>query len=168
MTPLESNSLQSYTQEDVQQILQLAIARQAGEHNQEFSYDQILEIASELQISPDTLAQAQKDWIAKKSEVQQRQEFDLYRQGKFKKRLGNYAIVNVFLLAMDLIGGGGLSWSLYILLTSGLVTILDIWNTWQTKGEDYEAAFQRWYRKHQIKRSINTAVSKWFKLLTGN
>jgi hypothetical protein len=41
---------------------------------------------------------------------------------------------------MDLISGG-ISWSLYILLACGLAISLDIWNTFQTKGEDYEIAF---------------------------
>ena len=165
MTTFHPNSLRSYSQDDVQQILQLAIARQVDDNDQEFSYQQILEIATELQISPDILQQAERDWLGKQNEVEQRQAFNLYRQSKFKKRLGNYAIINVFFLAMDLISGG-LSWSLYILLACGLAIALDIWNTFQTKGEDYEIAFQRWNRNHQIKQTINTVLNKWFKVFS--
>ena len=165
MTAFNSNSLRSYSQEDVQQILQLAIARQVDDNNQEFSYQQILEIATELQISPDILQQAERDWLGKQNEVEQRQAFNLYRQSKFKKRLGNYAIINIFFLAMDSISGG-LSWSLYILVASALAISLDIWNTFQTKGEDYEIAFQRWNRNHQIKQTINTVLNKWFKVFS--
>ncbi|MTJ09095.1 MULTISPECIES: 2TM domain-containing protein [unclassified Anabaena] len=165
MTTFNSNSLRSYSQEDVQQILHLAIARQVDDNDQEFSYQQILEIATELQISPATLQQAERDWLVKQSEVEQRKAFNLYRQSKFKKRLGNYAIINIFFLAMDSISGG-LSWSLYILLACGLAICLDIWNTFQTKGEDYEIAFQNWNRKHQIKKTINTVLNKWFKVFS--
>ncbi|MCX5983685.1 MAG: 2TM domain-containing protein [Nostocales cyanobacterium LacPavin_0920_SED1_MAG_38_18] len=165
MTTFHPNSLRSYSQEDVQQILQLAIARQVDDNDQEFSYQQILEIATELQISPDILQQAERDWLGKQNEVEQRQAFNLYRQSKFKKRLGNYAIINIFFLAMDSISGG-LSWSLYILLACGLAIALDIWNTFQTKGEDYEIAFQRWNRNHQIKQTINTVLNKWFKVFS--
>ena len=165
MTTFHPNSLRSYSQEDVQQILQLAIARQVDDNDQEFSYQQILEIATELQISPDILQQAERDWLGKQNEVEQRQAFNLYRQSKFKKRLGNYAIINVFFLAMNFISGG-LSWSLYILLGCGLAISLDIWNTFQTKGEDYEIAFQRWNRNHQIKQTINTVLNKWFKVFS--
>ena len=165
MTTFHPNSLRSYSQEDVQQILQLAIARQVDDNDQEFSYQQILEIATELQISPDILQQADRDWLGKQNEVEQRQAFNLYRQSKFKKRLGNYAIINVFFLAMNFISGG-LSWSLYILLGCGLAISLDIWNTFQTKGEDYEIAFQRWNRNHQIKQTINTVLNKWFKVFS--
>ncbi|WP_353931979.1 2TM domain-containing protein [Okeanomitos corallinicola TIOX110] len=159
----ESNNLRSYSQEEVQQILQLAIARQTVESDQEFSYQQIMEIASELQISPELVKQAESDWLTQQSEVQQRQAFDLYRRGKFKKRLGNYAIINSFLILADFVGGGTLSWSLYILIFCGLTIFLDIWNTFQSKGEDYENAFQKWNRKHQIKQTINTVLNKWFK-----
>ena len=93
------------------------------------------------------------------------QAFNLYRQSKFKKRLGNYAIINIFFLAMDAISGG-ISWSLYILLACGLAISLDIWNTFQTKGEDYEIAFQRWNRNHQIKQTINTVLNRWFKVFS--
>ncbi|MCW9679467.1 2TM domain-containing protein [Dolichospermum planctonicum UHCC 0167] len=165
MTEFNSHTLRSYTQEDVQQILQLAISRQVNDNNQEFSYQQILEIAKELQISPDNLQQAEGDWLVKQSEVEQRQAFNLYRRGKFKKRLGNYAIINIFFLAMDSLSGG-ISWSLYILVASALAISLDIWNTFQTKGEDYEIAFQRWNRNHQIKQTINTVLNKWFKVFS--
>jgi len=165
MTDFNSHTLRSYTQEDVQQILQLAISRQVNDNNQEFSYQQILEIAKELQISPDNLQQAERDWLVKQSEVEQRQAFNLYRRSKFKKRLGNYAIINIFFLAMDSLSGG-ISWSLYILVASALAISLDIWNTFQTKGEDYEIAFQRWNRNHQIKQTINTVLNKWFKVFS--
>jgi len=165
MTTFHPNSLRSYSQDDVQQILQLAIARQVDDNDQEFSYQQILEIATELQISPDILQQAERDWLGKQNEVEQRQAFNLYRQSKFKKRLGNYAIINIFFLGMDSISGG-LSWSLYILLACGLAIALDIWNTFQTKGEDYEIAFQRWNRNHQIKQTINTVLNRWFKVFS--
>ncbi|AFZ24667.1 hypothetical protein Cylst_2450 [Cylindrospermum stagnale PCC 7417] len=165
MTAFEPKSLRSYSQEDVQKILQFAIARQADDQNKEFSYEQILEIAAELEISPDSLNLAERDWLAQRSEGQQRQAFDVYRQGRFKKRLGNYAIVNGFFMVVDLIGGGGISWALYILLFCGFALGLDIWNTFQTKGEEYEMAFQKWNRKHQIKQTINTVINKWFKAL---
>ena len=165
MTTFHPNSLRSYSQEDVQQILQLAIARQVDDNDQEFSYQQIVEIATELQISPDILQQAERDWLGKQNEVEQRKAFNLYRQSKFKKRLGNYAIINIFFIGMDLISGG-ISWSLYILLACGLAISLDIWNTFQTKGEDYEIAFQRWNRNHQIKQTINTLLIRCFKVFS--
>lgn len=165
MTTFDSNGSRSYSQEDVQQILQLAIARQTDDNNQEFSYSQLLEIAAELQIPPESIKVAERDWILKQSDAERRKAFDLYRQGKFKKRLGNYGIINSFLLLMDLVAGGGLSWSLYILILCGLSVSLDIWNTFQIKGEEYEIAFQKWNRKHQIKQTVNSVVNKLLRFL---
>ncbi|BCL35229.1 2TM domain-containing protein [Nostoc sp. MS1] len=165
MTAFEPNSLRSYSQEDVQRILQLAIARQADDQDKEFSYEQLLEIATELEISPDNLQLAEIDWRSQHHELRQRQAFNTYRLTKFKKRAGNYAIVNAFLLLVDFIGGGTITWSLYLVLFCSLLLGLDVWNTFQTKGEDYEMAFQKWNRKHQIKQTINSFVNKWFKAL---
>ncbi len=163
MTDFEPKSLGSYSQEDVQKILQFAIARQADDQDKEFSYEQLLEIATELEISPESLSLAERDWRSQASEIQQRQAFDTYRLTRFKKRFGNYAIVNGCLMLVDLIGGGGLSWSLYILLFWGMTVGLDVWNTFQAKGEEYEVAFQKWHRKHQFKQTVNTVLNKWFK-----
>ncbi|WP_017655155.1 2TM domain-containing protein [Fortiea contorta] len=165
MTASEPQIVRSYSQEDIQQILQLAIARQADDPDKEFSYQELLEIAAELEISVETLRLAENDWLVQQSDVQQRRVFDTYRRGKFKKRAGNYAIINGFLILVDLMAGGGLAWSLYTLLFSGSAVGLDAWNTFQSKGEDYETAYQKWRRKHQIKKTINSVVSKWFKAL---
>ncbi|BAZ27579.1 hypothetical protein NIES4074_00060 [Cylindrospermum sp. NIES-4074] len=165
MTVFEPKVLRSYSQEDVQQILQLAIARQSDDQEKEFSFEQILEIAAELEISPEALNIAEQDWVDQKSDLQQRKAFDSYRSLKFNKRLGNYAIFNGFLVLLNLISTGGISWGLYILLVSGLFIGLDGWNTFQSKGEEYERAFQKWNRKHQMKKTFNTVVNKLFKSL---
>jgi 2TM domain len=161
------NSERSYSQEDIQQILHLAIARQADDQDKEFSYEQLVEIAGELDISLDSLKLAETDWLTQRGEIQQRQAFNIYRQGRFKKRFGNFAIINGFLLVLDFIGGGTVSWSLYILVIWGLTVVLDGWNTYQTKGDDYELAFQRWNRKHQIKQSFNSLMNKFLKFTSG-
>jgi 2TM domain len=165
MTAFEPNSIRSYSQEEVQQILQLAIASHAANQNREFSYNELLEIAAELEISPDSLKLAERDWQEQQSEVQRRQVFQLYRQNRFKKRLGNYVIVNVFFIFLDVLTGGTFSWWRFILPFSGLLVGLDIWNSFQIKGEEYEKAYQSWNRKHQIKQTINSVVNKCFKAL---
>lgn len=151
----------SYNQEDIQQILHLAIARQAYEG--EFSRDQLLEIAAELEISPENLQEAEQQWLAQQGEKQKRQAFNVYRWRKFKKHAGNYAIVNSFLILLNLVSSGGLSWSLYILLFWGLVLGLNAWNTFVSDGEEYERAFQKWYRRHQLQQSVNTFFNNLLK-----
>lgn len=157
----EPKITRSYHQEDIQQILQIAITRQV--HEGEFSREQLLEIAAELEISPECLQVAESEWLAQQGEVQKRQAFNIYRRGKLQKRLGNYAIVNSFLLLLNLAIAGELTWSLYVLLLWGLGLGLNTWNTYQHRGEDYERAFQKWHRQQRLKQSMNTLVDKWFK-----
>jgi hypothetical protein len=151
----------SYNQEDIQQILHLAIACQAYEG--EFSYEQLVEIAAELEISPENLHVAEQQWLERQGERQKRQAFDVYRWGRFKKHAGNYAIANSFLVLLNLLNSHELSWSLYILLFWGLGLGLNAWNTIQSDGEEYERAFQRWYLRHQIKQSVNTFFNNLLK-----
>lgn len=161
MTVSEAKITRSYHQEDIQQILQIAIARQAYEG--EFSREQLLEIAAELEISPECLQAAEREWLTQQVEIQKRQDFNTYRRGKLQKRVGNYVIVNSFLVLLNLVNAGELSWSLYILLFSGLGIGFNTWNTYQSQGEEYERAFQKWYRQHQLKQSFNTLLNKWLK-----
>ena len=165
MTTHDANIVRSYSQEDIQQILSIAIARQADDS--EFSYQQLLEIAEELEITPESLQQSEIDWRSQNTIVRQQQKFDLYRRHKLQKKFGNYAIANSFLVAIDLLNGGGLSLSLYILLIWGAKVGLDTWNTYYSNSEEYERAFQKWSQRNQLKQSVNTLVgnlNKWLKL----
>ena len=165
MTTSETKIVRSYSQEDIQQILSIAIARQADDS--EFSYQQLLEIAEELEITPESLQQSEIDWRSQNTIVRQQQKFDLYRRHKLQKKFGNYAIANSFLVAIDLLNGGGLSLSLYILLIWGAKVGLDTWNTYYSNSEEYERAFQKWSQRNQLKQSVNTLVgnlNKWLKL----
>ncbi len=168
MTNSENNKItRSYSQEDIQQILHLAIARQVDNDDKEFSYEQLLEIANELEIAPESLKLAETDWLSKQSETQQRLAFDEFRQKRFQKRLGNYTIFNGFLILVDFIGGLSISWSLYPLSFFVLMIGLEAWNTFNAKGEDYEIAFQKWNRRHMMKKSFNNLVNRFLKAAIG-
>lgn len=153
----------SYQQEDIQQILNLAIARQANDG--EFTRDQLVEIASELGISTATLQEAEQEWLVQQKEGLKRQEFNRYRRARLQKSVGKYMIVNSFFVGLNFLTAGEVSWSLYILLFWGLGLGLNTWNTFQLQGEEYEKAFRRWYRKHQIAESITSRINNWMKAM---
>ncbi len=169
MSVAEPRPTCSYRQEDIQQILQIAIerssrdasARQASEG--EFSRQQLLEIAVELDISAECLEAAERDWLAQQSQFQRRQAFDRYRHGKLKRLLSKYLIVNAFLVPLNFVSSGHLSWSLYILLGWGLGITLTAWNTYQVEEEEYEKALRQWHRKRQLRQSINRFWNRWLK-----
>ncbi len=165
MSVSETTITHSYRQEDIQQILNLAIAHEANDG--EFSRDQLVEIAAELGISPQRLQQAEQEWLLQQQEQQKRREFDIYRRRHLQKKVGKYVIVNTFLVALNLISAGQLSWSLYILLFWGLGLGLKTWNTYQLQGQEYEQAFHKWYRQQQISQftqSIFTRLNNWLNM----
>ncbi|MGC1393430.1 MAG: 2TM domain-containing protein [Coleofasciculaceae cyanobacterium] len=153
----------SYQQEDIQQILNIAIAHQANDG--EFTRDQLVEIATELGISTATLQEAEQQWLIKQKEGLKRQEFNLVRRKKLQKRAGKYVIINGFFMGINFLSAGEVSWSLYILLFWGLGLGLDAWNTYQLQGEEHEQAFRKWYRKHQIAESITSRINNWMKAM---
>ncbi len=161
MTVSDRKITQTYHQEDIQQILQIAIAHQA--YQGEFTRDQLLEIAAELEISPQSVQLAEQEWLALQTDIQKRMDFNKFRRRRLQKRLGRYGITNSFLVLLNIVSSGELSWSLYILLFWGLFLGLDVWNNFHSQGEEYEIAFQKWYRQRQIKQSLNTWLDKFLK-----
>ena len=148
----------TYSQEDIQQILHLAIANHHTE--EELSRQQLWEIAGELDISNATIQAAEKDWLEQKAIDRKRHAFDLHRRQQFKQKLTKYAIVNTFLVSFNFVVVGTLSWSLYILLFWGLAIALSGWRAYLSRGEEYERAFQRWSFKNEVKQTVATVWTK--------
>jgi 2TM domain len=161
-----------YTQEEVQQILNLAIAQHAYEG--EFSRAQLLEIAEDLAIPSAIVHQAERAWIQSNDENLKREAFNQHRRGELKQKIVSFTIVNAILIAgflalksVGIIGFFGffsflwyLFWWLYVagLVCWSIALGLKTWNVFHLEGDAYEQAFQRWYRTHKV-RSL---VSRWF------
>ena len=148
----------SYSQEDIQEILQLAIANHHTDD--ELSREQLWEIASELDISNAVIQSAERNWLERKAVNRQRQAFDLHRRQKFKQKVTKFAIINTFLVSLNFIAVGTVSWSLYILLFWGLGSALNGWKAYQSQGEAYEREFQRWSFQNEVKQTVATVWTK--------
>ena len=158
MSDYPSKYPESYSPEDIQQILYLALARQGD--REEFTREQLWEIADELDISKNTLQAAERDWLQGKIVKQKRHAFNLYRRNELKQKIAKYLIVNTFLVSFNLILVGTLTWSLYVLFFWGLGLSLNAWKTFQSQGEEYERAFQRWDFQNQVKQTVTTFWDK--------
>jgi len=146
-----------YTQEEIQEILKMAIARQTDKtEKEELSRENLQEIALELGIDPNSIETAERDWLALKHQQKKHQEFQIYRRGIFKQKLGKYLIVNSFLISLNILAVGGLSWSVYILLIWGLKLSLEGWQTFQSEGKAYDTAFSFWQLKQEMKQAATT------------
>lgn len=152
------NYRDTYSQEDIQEILNIAIANHHTD--EELSRQQLWEIAAELDIDATTIQAAEKGWLEQKNGNSLREKFNLVRRQKFQQKLAKYAIVNTFLVSFNLLLVGALSWSLYILLFWGLGIAINGWKAYQTSGEEYERAFQRWSFQNDVKQTVSTVWNK--------
>ncbi len=150
--------LESYSQDDAQEILQLAIARQAN--MAELSRPQLLEIATELGISSDELHLAEQAWRDRQEEQQEQNEFKRIRRSRLQQHCIKYTIINIFLVGLDWISTGSATWSLYVVLGWGLALSLDTWKTLHTDSEAYEREFQRWRRQRQFRQSFGSLLDR--------
>jgi hypothetical protein len=161
MTNTQTQITTTYQTEDLQQILHLAIAKR--EEGGELTKAQVMEIATEMGITPEELEVAEKEWLLRKEEFQEKQVFDSIRKQKLKQSLIKYGIVNTFLVLLNLATAHTLSWSLPILLLWGAWLALKAWITYQNDGEEYEKEFQRWRLKKQVGKSIGSLADRVFK-----
>ncbi|MCM1983128.1 hypothetical protein [Lyngbya confervoides] len=148
-----------YTQAQIQEILNAAIAQQAWDG--EFSRAQLYEIAEELEIQPQILQQAEESWLNQQSVLQERQAFDDYRMSQLKHRTGRWLILSGALAAMGAVISTipflGVLW----IFPAGIICLLTAklglfaWSIFQTNEAVYEEAFRRWLRKRQLSQFVN-------------
>lgn len=133
----------SYSKEDIQQILALAMNQEWEE--EDFSQDQLGEMAAELGISHPKLEQAEQQWFKQKHEQKARHAFITYRVQKFQKNLFFYFVINIFLVIIDLIINSSLEWSYWPILGWGVGLVFEARKTYQLSGVEYEQQFRKWY-----------------------
>ncbi|CAN1211009.1 2TM domain-containing protein [Tumidithrix helvetica PCC 7403] len=160
---------ESYTEEQVQQILQRALARKS-KHGDLLSRQQVSEIASELGVSEADFLAAEQEWMAQKSKSQERADFDIYKRKEFRDGLLKYFIVNAFLIGINLFTSGHVSWAAYPFLIWGLGIALKAYATFQADSEAYETEFNKWQLKQkrdritaQITNKVASSVENWLK-----
>ncbi|AFY71015.1 hypothetical protein Pse7367_2760 [Thalassoporum mexicanum PCC 7367] len=162
-------ALDLYTDEQVQQILKLALTRRSNQGDR-LTRQQVNEIATELGVSQADFVAAEQEWLTSQIVDKERVEFDQYQKRHFRDHAIKFGMVNVFLMGLDLLTSGGLDWSLIVLLSWGLGLALDAWSTYQTDSTIYEKRFHKWQRKRhrdrfttEIKTRVSTVVQDLLK-----
>ncbi|MFM6155941.1 MAG: 2TM domain-containing protein [Cuspidothrix sp.] len=111
----------TYNSEEMQQILEVAFRRkQQGEYTRE----QIIEIASELGVSSESLQAAEQEWLTKNVEVKQEKMSHSQQQKAFKSHLLIFIAINAFLVILNLVVSPGYFWAIYPMLGWGLGLLL--------------------------------------------
>lgn len=107
----------TYNSEEMQQILEVAFRRkQQGE----FTREQIIEIASELGVSSESLKAAEQEWLTKQVDVKKDQMSNSQKRQEFKSHLITFIAVNGFLILLNLFTSPGYFWAIFPLLGWGL------------------------------------------------
>ena len=147
-----------YASEEAQQILQIAIAKETEVG--ELTRTQLSEIADELNIAPETLLSAEREWHALKTESAQQALFNQFKRQRFQHHLIRYAIFNGFLLLLSIpIHWYGLFW--FVLITWGCVLTLHGWRAYQSKGYRYQKDFESWQRRQQVKKTVRSLFNRF-------
>ncbi len=133
----------------------------------ELSRAQLLEIAEELGISAEVLAEAEREWDVKKYEIADQRQFDRERKQRFQHGLSRFCFFTGFWLVILIVVGGGGFWAfvakffLYLLSAPwGLKLAWDWWRIYRPNEYSYTKEFQRWRRKQQMRRAVGGAVRR--------
>jgi hypothetical protein len=145
-----------YRSEDAQQILNIAIARQAEAG--ELTRTQLFEIAAELNIAPTDILAAEQEWLSCRGEQAERQTFDRARQGRFRSRVVRHLIMAGFFLGLYFMFGG--QFWLFPVFVGGMSLALSAWRTYFLSEEDYHTAFQQWRQRQRLKQSVTSLVNR--------
>jgi hypothetical protein len=164
---IEEN-METYSEEQVDQILRYALAKRTNGQN--LTKQQVYEIASDMGISEADFLASVQEWQSTQSVRKEQLEFDKYKRKSLKSNVLKYAIVNSFLVALNLFTSGRIGWAIYPLLFWGLAIALDSWVIYQSESEEYEKQFQKWLRKQkrdqltaQITGKLTTSLEEWLK-----
>ncbi|NEZ64239.1 hypothetical protein D0962_15815 [Leptolyngbyaceae cyanobacterium CCMR0082] len=111
---------EGYSAERVQQILVTAMGQRQEDG---FSRSQLIEMATDLGISPEVLQQAEQT-LQQVPVPKQSVSMQASKRQKFQQSLKTYAVVNAFLLALNVTLSGTITWAIYPLLGWGLGLLL--------------------------------------------
>jgi hypothetical protein len=149
--------LQFYSEEDVKEILERALALQG----REFSREHLEEMAQELGISAEQLEVAEQRWLEERATRAERVAFIAERRRDAARSLAVYAAVAVFIYLAFLS-------RLFILpvlamvavipmFFVGLVLIVEVSQAFfQTEGDGFDQEYEKWLSKRR-KRELRRA-----------
>lgn len=111
----------TYNSEEMQQILEVAFKRkQQGEYTRE----QIIEIASELGVSSESLQAAEQEWLKNNVKVKKEKMSHSQQRKEFKSHLFAFMAINGFLVLLNLVVSPGYFWAIYPILGWSLGLLL--------------------------------------------
>ena len=144
------------TDDDVDEILKLAVRTSGSEGGDLRGRLQVS--ATELGISEEALAEAERQWLSNKkaeldreTENEDRKLFKKMQRGDFVSHFGTYLAVNAFLFWIDF-RDGQLGWVYWVLFGWGIPIVIHLFTLFAHNAEQ-EREFQKWQKKRHKRRS---------------
>jgi hypothetical protein len=139
----------TYSEEDVEQILRLAVSR--GSAAGRVSRDQLMQSATELGVSPEALASAERAWHEQKLVNAERNEFEGELRRNFWSHVTTYIVINAFLFCINLATSPGEWWFIFPLLGWGIGMVFHAVNTFVRSSAGHQDEFESWQRRKHRK-----------------
>jgi hypothetical protein len=136
-----------YTKEELEQILKMALESKAGKSGI-VDYDNLLEIARELNIDENAVKDAISKMETKKNISLDKTKYIKSQRKKFFNHLTSYLIVNTFLVLMDFFTTGGLSWAVFPALGWGIGLAFDAFDKLGFDEEKFERKNRKFLKKN--------------------
>lgn len=141
--------METYTDLEVEQILQKALRRRSGEN---LSRSQVLEIVQELGITPEDFALAEAEWRAETQMNNDRVEFIALMERNFRDHVVTYGVVNLGFMGVNFLITHSITWSVYPLLVWGIFLLLEGWTVMTRDSPQFEKKFEAWHNQRQQAR----------------
>lgn len=134
-----------YEEDEAEQILRLAASFSSP--TGAMSRERLLATAAELGISPEAVDLAEQQYSRQRTDVAERAEFDAIQRREFYGHLASYVIVNVFLVAVNLVTDASYFWAMWPILGWGLGIAFHVVETFFKSSESYREEFEKWQAK---------------------
>lgn len=145
MGPMDERSERLRSDDDVDEILKLALRKQSGGDG--YLRERLQAAADELGIPDTALAEAEEEYHAQKIDQQEFTEFKNRQRREFRQHLFSYFIVNTMLVAINFFTSQTVSWAIWPILGWGIGLGFHAWGALNSDSETFHEEFESFRRK---------------------
>ncbi len=155
MEPMAEEIERLSSDEDVDEILKLALRRQDG--SDQDLRGRLAVAAQELGISDEDLETAENEYLSNKADTREFLEYKRRRRRELREHVFSYVIVNAMLVAVNWISSGKLTWAVWPILGWGVGLAFHAWATLNSDSESFQDEFEQ-FRRKQARRNEDRSV----------
>ena len=155
MEPMAEEIERLSSDEDVDEILKLALRRQDG--SDQDLRGRLAVAAQELGISDEDLETAENEYLSNKADTREFLEYKRRRRRELREHVFSYVIVNAMLVAVNWISSGKLTWAVWPILGWGVGLAFHAWATLNSDSESFQDEFEQ-FRRKQARRDQDRSV----------